>query len=410
MVKSACSGNLQLSSRMSRSTLTATAQLDQATWRVSGHAHSHASRGLKTAAANGTISDEQLINWFLQDRVEKETTRASYHSQLVRLHWFCLRHIGLRSIREFQREDFDAFKTYLSHPPKEDLMTASVGRDSPLWRPFRCPLQPSSVSLALTIVRSFYEWMAADDIGALARNPLSSKKIRRQRVARSAQTINRYLTPASLSYIDRAIGAMATTSAGAEAHQAQARARWIIYLATHTGLRASEISRATSGMITPGRTPGTWSLNILRKGDIESAIPLLPELMQTWAAYKKICSIPNTPATPLVCALQPGRMAHPLSRKTIWEIAKTVFHMAAKQAHENNDEPERMRLEAASTHWLRHTFGTTLMDSGADIRSARDLMDHSDISTTSRYTHIDDAQRINDLKRLESALRASQNR
>lgn len=357
-------------------------------------------RGLRTRAIAGTLTDEQLFAWFAQDRTDKANTRASYLSQLSRLAWYCRHQLGLSSVTELQREDFDGLKNYLSNPPAHHRMTASVGRDHPNWRPFRSALQPSSVALALTIIRTFYAWAAADDICAIPQNPLSSKKVRRQRLSNSAKTITRHLTPKSLAYINQAIDDMAALGA-----EQQERARWIIYLATHTGLRASEISRATAGMITPSRVSGCWSLNITRKGNLESSIPLLPDLMQRWAHYKSICNIPASPNTPLVCALHPGRQHKALSRKTIWEIAKGVFHAAASQAAANADEVENMRLQAASTHWLRHTFGTTLMDSGADIRSTRDLMDHADIATTSRYTHIGETQRIEDLKKLEKALK-----
>lgn len=97
-------------------------------------------------------------------------------------------------------------------------------------------------------------------------------------------------------------------------------------------------------------------------------------------------------STPLVIPLiGPNK---PMARSAIHEIVKAVFRESAARLRQRGAEfePAAMHLEAASTHWMRHTAGSHLSEK-ADLKVVRDNLGHANISTTSVYLHSEDDAR-----------------
>lgn len=88
----------------------------------------------------------------------------------------------------------------------------------------------------------------------------------------------------------------------------------------------------------------------------------------------------------LFISLSSNSYGEPLSRNTIESLVKKYAESV-------------WITEKVTPHTLRHSFATSLLRRGADIRSVQALLWHSSIQTTQIYTHVDDKylQKVHDL-------------
>lgn len=132
-----------------------------------------------------------------------------------------------------------------------------------------------------------------------------------------------------------------------------------------TGLRASEVTRLRLSDLSPER--GT--IRVIRgKGNRDRTVMLSPELWPILSAYIE----KYKPKEWLFEGRDPGESYAVRSLQSIVQKARKKAGLR----------------KTISTHTLRHSFATHLLESGTDVRLIQELLGHANIETTLRYTHV----------------------
>jgi site-specific recombinase XerD len=108
-------------------------------------------------------------------------------------------------------------------------------------------------------------------------------------------------------------------------------------------------------------------------------------------------------AQPLVSAIEqaPGEKGvsgRALTPSGIYSLLKRFLGRCAKTAAEAG--LDSAHLAAASTHWLRHTFGRRAAVAGVPLEVISQAMGHASLTTTSIYLTQERSRMIRELRRV----------
>lgn len=167
---------------------------------------------------------------------------------------------------------------------------------------------------------------------------------------------------------DEAVALTNDSSAEEQEPWVEARDQTLFTLLYGCGLRISEALTLSIDDV----KDATRFLTIKGKGSKERLVPLLPFIVQKIKDYLTKHPQQHCPTAPLFI----GKRGGPLNPAV---AQRQLRHLRLSMGLPENATP----------HALRHSFATHLLQNGADLRSIQELLGHSSLSTTQRYTKID---------------------
>lgn len=214
-------------------------------------------------------------------------------------------------------------------------------------------LGPKGVQRALAAVRSFFRYLARENILENA----AARSVRTPRIKRALPR------PLSESDAARAIAEAGTH----DVDWLAARDVALLTLLYGAGLRISEALSLRRGDV-----PLPSSLTILGKGGKERVVPLLSAIREAIDAYEKRIPFTGSKGAALFLSRR-GKAMSAREAQLLMEKLRGALGLS----------------ERATPHALRHSFATHLLSNGGDLRSVQELLGHASLSTTQTYTQID---------------------
>ena len=289
----------------------------------------------------GFEARESFLAWLALEKRASPLTVEAYGTDLASFLGFLTGHLGAEpALSDLAAVTQGDIRAWLASLANEGLMNASRARH-------------------LSAVRSFFQYLARH-LGV--ENPaiklVSTPKTRRP--------LPRALAPAAARGVTEDIGEMSDRAA------TQARDTALFTLLYGCGLRIAEALALNIG--NAPRPDADEPLRVMGKGSKERLVPVLPVVREAIAAWLRLHP-GGGPEAPLFLGARGKRLDAAVAQRTLRNYRRL------------NGLPEH-----ATPHALRHSFATHLLAGGADLRSIQDLLGHASLSTTQRYTSVDEAR------------------
>ena len=233
-------------------------------------------------------------------------------------------------------------------------------------------LSQKTVNYHAVGLRSFFKFMLRNDIEVLSPEKIDLAKIPPRKVSYLSERQVQDILDAPSKYERKLLKVL--------------RDKAILSTLYWTGLRVTELITLKISDIKINEN----QFSVIGKGSKLRSVFLTQDAKEK---LKKYILSREDNSEYLFISLSANSYGEPLSRNSVEWLVKKYAELA--WIHER-----------VTPHTLRHSFATSLLRRGADIRSVQALLGHSSIQTTQIYTHVDDKylQKIHNLldKKLDS--------
>lgn len=288
------------------------------------------------AAADMLDAVDTWRRWLTTEKQASEHTIRAYMTDVARLVEFLSNHLGrapgLNDLGDLSLTDFRA---YLARRASGGAGAASRAR-------------------GLSGIRNFFRHL---DRRGVLHNPalagLSSPKLPRT-------------VPKPLAVADAA-AVLETAAEMSDSDWIGKRDKALFTLLYGCGLRIAEALSLNADDLPTGDT-----MMVTGKGNKQRLVPVLPAVVEALRDYVAACPYPMGPVAPLFVGARGGRLNPGVADRQMRQLR----HLLGLP-------------DTATPHALRHSFATHLLAGGADLRAIQELLGHSSLSTTQRYTDVD---------------------
>jgi site-specific recombinase XerD len=363
--------------------------------------------------------DLDAIKSWLAIKDDNPKTYQAYKKELERLLLWAILERG-KAVSSLNTDDCRAYIQFLktltiaSH---QWVTLEPANKCHNKWKPFYCRtknaghqqapdshdlsrlvLSPKSINYAKIVISSCMEWLVKqnylkhnnfDDIQSIKFAQTSPQTHNRAFTLRQMQTL--------FTYAESRIAQDSLTS------PANRRTLFLLKFAFSTGLRIHELAAASYGDIEclEDESGEHYFLKVVgkRSKTRKTSLPIMfiQELREYLTLRGLPCHFDFLPhQAPIVPSLRDKSGRKHLTPAGIHKILSTFFVQMFNYLEANDPGDRRLihKLRSASTHWLRHSYGSYLAnDRQVPLTYIRDELGHSSISTTSLYLNTDAKQR-----------------
>ena len=214
---------------------------------------------------------------------------------------------------------------------------------------------PASLRRKLSTIRGFYRWLAQE--GYIGSDPL--------RGVNGLPKVGRRL-PGVLAHDEM----LALLTAPDTETPDGVRDRALLEILYATGVRLGEVH----GLDLDDVNMAEHTLRVTGKGNKEREVLFgqpASDAVHDYLIARRLMAQPDEPAVFV------NRDGVRMARTSIGNMVRKYGKRIGKRVH---------------VHTLRHSFATSMLDGGADIRIVQELLGHASPSTTAIYLHVTDAQ------------------